>query len=191
MRYSWASGDLPVTLAKLKTFLRQSGSDQDADITALANAATRWIERYCNCLLKNGTVTAIFDSAEMSGPAVDLPMIYGSAVTTLTTHEDDGTDTVIASTNYYLTETGDRLIPIASGFQNQRAISAATLVYTAGFGAADTDVPDDLAEAVKRLVALWYRHREAGVAEGRSAGQAIIPVDIYELCRPYRWRYTV
>jgi uncharacterized phiE125 gp8 family phage protein len=66
-----------------------------------------------------------------------------------------------------------------------KAAGGIEIAFTAGYGAAASDVPAPIRQALLLLVAHWYEHRDP-IEIGTDA--TIIPAAVSELLQPYRVR---
>lgn len=159
----------PASASQLKDFLRVSDSTQDTYIDALIVRARRAVERFTGRALINRTITLDLDSFEVSSD-IWLPYPPGSTVTSVTVYADDGTARTVSTDNYYtlgsdplriaLDPTGSGWVD-SSGQGYERSYKAMQIVYTAGYGAAASAVPEDLVQAVLE----WAKSRfTAGTA---------------------------
>lgn len=201
----------PVSTADAKAHLRieSSVTDDDTLIDKLVAAARHWVEQYIERKLITQTITQTLDDWPGSSYAgdgelvpvgrVDQTLARGSSgwvellanpvqsITSVTTYDDAGSSAVWSSSNYRLSDAGDRarmaLKDGASWPTNAtRRTDAIEIVYVVGYGGASA-VPDDIILAIKMLVAHWYENREA-VTVGSGAE---VPMTVKPLLQPYRY----
>ncbi len=112
-----------------------------------------------------------------------LPTAPVSAITSLTITDRLGVDEVIASDRYYLEQDMHRPRLVASGLclPTIPVGGTATIVFTAGFGAAWSDIPQDLQRAVLLLAAHYYENRGDTTPTGDE-----IPHGVAALIQRYR-----
>lgn len=156
------------TLAQLKTQLnfKQSDTQFDAKLTMFLDAASAWVETYCNRIFASATYTELFhgNRSNLLNPR-QWPI---TAVTELRlSSERAWTDanTLVDSKEYDINTDGLGLVFYAGhfplGFNNVR------LIYTAGYAI----VPSDL-----QLACLWagewfYLHNNRGDSGRTSVGK--------------------
>ena len=152
----------PVTTAEAKSQLRISGSDEDTLIDNYITVARQTIEVLTRRAFITQTITLKYDSfpSEMR-----LPRPPAIAVTSIQYVDTDGNTQTWDAANY----TVDVQLQPASivpayniDYPITRDIpNAVTVVYTAGYGTATTDVPESIRLAIRLLVGSYYENREA------------------------------
>ena len=122
------------------------------DATLLTNlllGASEWVELYCNRKFASATFTEIHSGDGTS--ILHLDQLPITALTSVTILDDDGTSTVLASTDFrYDPQTGElRFAPDPDGDYTYfpRGFRNVTVVYVAGFAA----VPDAVQDAVVEI----------------------------------------
>lgn len=168
---------LPVTLAELKTYLRIDHSDEDDLLLALARAATASVEAMAGVRLIEQGWSVLADDWP-SSRTLRLPLSPIVAVDEVLTHSDAASATVDPS--HYLVDGSSRparivLRPDRVWARPERLVNGIEIRIRAGYGLAGSDVPDELVQAVKALVAHWYEHREA--ASEQSVRTVPVSVD--------------
>jgi uncharacterized phiE125 gp8 family phage protein len=176
---------LPVSLDDMKDYLKVSTTADDTLITALIKAAARYLENYLSRALLNKTITEKHDSFPMGTTPIELRIAPVSAITSITFLDTDGTTTTTWGTSNYTLDNSSslgraRVILKQSAFYPSTAIQAAavTITYTAGYGTATTDIPDEILTAIKLLVADLYQNREPKVKQ--------LPTTVEHVVQPYR-----
>lgn len=171
----------PVLVADMKTFLRVDGSEDDTLITNLI-ASARWeVEKYLRRALISQTLEFTMDSVPLQD-FIELPYQPLVSVTSVTTYNTANTGAVFANTNYQVDTVGGRIYlndgcswPTALRIRN-----AFVVRYAAGYGAAGTNVPSAIVDAIRRLVALWYEHR------GDVEFEQGVPAGVQAMLRPFK-----
>ena len=152
----------PISTAEAKEWLRVDSADtsQDNVIAILIKGVRQKVEDYLRRALITQTI-----SFEMSGDDmrayIEVPRPPVQSITSLTTYDEASgseTTTVVASTNYQLTDK-TLLVERNDGWDINREDRAGTLVYVAGYGDAGSDVPFDIRMAMLELLALRYERR--------------------------------
>ena len=172
----------PVTLTELKASLRVTGSAEDTILTQYITDARELVERITGRKLINQTITAYYTGLgeNISGEwwsgtriaherilwgsqQVELEFAPVQSVTTLHAVESDNSNTLIASTEYYLDNYDDdmrsKIKPvtvITAGSRNENNIKC---VYVAGYGTTASSVPSALRRAVLVLAGSLYANR--------------------------------
>ena len=172
----------PVTLTELKASLRITGTAEDTLLTQFITDARELVERITGRKLINQTITSYYtglgetsSSEWWSGTRVAHERIlYGDqkielefapvqSVTTLHAVESDNSNTLIASTEYYLDNYDDDMRScikpvsvISAGSRNENNIKC---IYVAGYGTTAASVPSALRRAVLVLAGALYANR--------------------------------
>lgn len=156
----------PVSYAQMSSHLRLNTDDDRADVLDMIDAAVDFAEEAMACSLVNRVITATFFDNEVlalpRGPVVSISSI---------------TDANSVSPSYRLERYGhqDVIVALAS-FK-----APLVVVYVAGWGAAASDVPADIRQAIKMHAAAMYENRES------IADREMVPVP-HSLADFYRLR---
>lgn len=170
----------PVTLADAKLHLRVDTATEDALITDLIAAARRHVEATTGRALLSQGWRIVRERVPPSG-IVRLEPQPVLAIDAVTVRAGDGTASVLGSEDYVVDLASSRLRLLPGGAGRWRA-EQVEIDITAGYGTAAGDVPAPLCQAVLMLVAHWYQHREAALADPPEA----IALGVSSLVRPYR-----
>jgi len=197
----------PVALADVKTFLRISGTADDAMLTAFISAATRIIERYTSRRLITQTWDYFadrfpsdnkFDSMNFEGTIegklsefistkkfIAIPLFPLQSVTYLKTYDDANVAYTMTSTEYFVdvkSEPGRLALTNNSTWPTTflRPVQGIEIRFVCGYGALATDVPYELRHAIMQTVGVFYTNR--GCAENEDA----IPKSALALIQAYR-----
>lgn len=201
--------DASANLAAAKLFLRIDDTAEDASLLPeMITAARRRVEAYTRRSLITTTWRYTVDAREMdraarraqrrsggepsplprlslSGVEVVLPRPPAIAISSVKYYGDDDAAVVYSTDNYRLDVSSDsrpRLVfKYGATLPAVRELGSFEVNYTSGYGAAATAVPDDLVQAVKRVLAALY--------EGRGDTRAEDIREILDDCIPtYRVR---
>jgi uncharacterized phiE125 gp8 family phage protein len=160
----------PITTAEAKTHLNVSGTSKDTYIGTLIVTARRQIERYLNRALINQNWKVYYDcwKHEMLIPFGNLQITSdtpGPASPVVKYYNTGGTLTTLTESGYYwvitTTEPGRIVRKYDATYpqlQDGRP-DAIEIAFTAGYGVAGSDVPDDIKHAMKLLITNYYEHR--------------------------------
>lgn len=203
----------PVTTEQLDSHLRGDGvlaSEEGDLLDTLITAAREYVEEFTRRALITQSWTLVMDtwpgnsngdglgwwdgvregSITMGAPNfVELPMGPLISITSVTTYDDDNTPTVFSSSNYFAdTNATPGQIILNTGtvwpvFTRTR--NGIEIEYVAGYGAAATDVPAPLRQAVKMIAAHWYENREF-VKTQSDQNQAAAPLHAQSILNRYR-----
>jgi uncharacterized phiE125 gp8 family phage protein len=155
----------PVTAAEVKLFSKIDFSDDDTLLTIQIKSAREMVEQYLNKALITQTITAYWRNYDNR---VYLPYGPHQSVTSVTRKRRAESALLVEDTDYYVMGYDTYSLDLEpSGVMNPRgtskneAMSAWDLevVYVAGYGAASTDIPQPIKEAILKTVETNYDHR--------------------------------
>lgn len=152
----------PVTVDEVKTFARIDGTDEDTLLTGFIKAVREAMENYLGRALIEQTIKMTMDF--WPNTVVKLPMPPLISITQVVTLDEDDTETVYSSDNYYvhtLTTPGEIVIKHGATppTNTDRYYGGYRVDYKAGYGAAATDVPQSILEAIKLWCSIYYETR--------------------------------
>jgi len=173
-----------ISTTDAKNFLKVDTTDDDDLIDKLVVAATESAQEYTNRFFLNTIIeqhgTTFADLSELyKSPAVETSW--------LKYYDTDNVEQTLASSVYYLNDViqpsqitlaVDQSWPSIADRQN-----AVSIKYTVGYGAATTDVPDAIIQAVYLTIGHWYANRQ-DVVIGRIATQ--LPMTVKYLLDQYK-----
>ena len=197
----------PISTAVAKLHLRVDVTDDDVPIASLVVAARRACEKFTGRALITQTWELFLDSwpagglAELwegtrTGPqtlldgqaaGISLPRPPLQSVTTIKTYDDSDVATTFSSDDYFVdavSEPGRVVLRSGASWpQADRVANGIEITFVAGYGAAGSDVPDDLLQGMLTLIGHLYENRETAVV---GAAVATVPFATQELWAPYR-----
>ncbi len=150
-----APAEEPLSLVETKAYLRVTDSAEDSLITELIAAARRIAEQHIRKSLVTQTWTMSFDCYAPS--RVSLLRGPVQSISSVKIIGKDASETVMATTSYYLNAGKDILIFNASPVGHMVAIT-----YVAGYGAASA-VPQPIKQAMLSHIGALYDGRPAMV----------------------------
>jgi hypothetical protein len=114
---------------------------------------------------------------------LNLPIGPLSSLTGIYSYDEDDTEYIFSNSNYTVDATGPYArigLKIGATWPTTilRPVNGIKIQGVFGFGAADTNVPDDIKEAIKQLSAVMYEHRGDELPK--------IPAAVSMLLEPYR-----
>lgn len=173
------STSLALTTSDANDHLRGLYTENDTHLTRLIEAATDWVESTLGIYLLNATITETFatwDSALQFRPA-RAPL---GTVTSVKYYDSDSTQQTWTSTNYIVTaaKTIRGLIEVAPDISLPAVDARAEpweVIYVAGYGSAETSVPERIQHALRLLVEDFDRHR-GNLIDGRASAEAAVGV---------------
>lgn len=150
----------PVSLADAKGWLRVDSDGEDALIGALVTSARLVVEAAARMLLVSQQGRLVLDRWP-TGTELALPLAPIMRIDAVRTRDAAGDETLVAPETWRLSGgLHDPAIffhaaPPAPG----RSVAGIEIDVTAGFGVAAEDVPEDLRQAIRLLVARWHERR--------------------------------
>lgn len=173
----------PVTLADAKAQLRIAHDSEDALISGLIKAARAEVEAQTGMALIDQSWRLAMDCWPHDG-LVRLRRHPVKEVLSVTVYGEEGEAAVLDPASYEadLLSRPARL-HFASPPAPERRLNGIEVDFTAGFGEAGTDVPDQLKRAVLMLVAHWYEFRAVFGAQDQPVS---IPPGFDRLIAGYR-----
>lgn len=176
----------PITLDEAKAHLKVDTSDDDALITRLIAAARARAEWHTGRAFVTQSWIFWLDEWPICG-AVEIPLPPLQQVTAVTTYDRGDNAATLDPANYQVdaaSQPGRLALKngVVPPVANLRSVNAIAIAFDAGYGAAASDVPAPLAEAILEIVAELYVHRGDG-PEGLSlASQALLaPYRVFKL----------
>ena len=177
----------PITSANVKTKLGIGSADtsSDSQIGWMIPAARRYVENRTGRALINQTWQLFLDEF----PAlIELPLGVVSSVTHVKYTDASGTVQTLDAADYQtdLVSVPARIAPSYASMSwpgtRERTFNAVEVQFVAGYGAAGGSVPDDIIEALYRIVGHWLNNQvalEQGVTITR------VPFAVEQLLAPY------
>lgn len=160
----------PVSVDDLKAQARIVHSDDDALLLGYIKVATRQVERYVQRSLLSQTWKLYLDAFPKGlnelGCLVDKPIRLLKPPVISVEHiyytDTDGDEQEFEDFQEKLTGASPLVAPDyqMSWPQTRDVFNAVRVEYTAGYGAAATDVPEDIIQAVKLLATTYFELRD-------------------------------
>jgi len=172
----------PVTKNEVKDQLGISDNAQDLVIERRITKARLWIEDYCERSLINQTIEFRFDNFQ---EIIRVPRPNIVSVTSIKYIDGDGTETTIDS-GEYVADTFDHVIRNAYGYTwptPRCEKNACRIVYVAGYGTSQDDVPDAIKDELINIVGHWINY-QAQQQNGQFITQ--VPTAIRRILDNYR-----
>lgn len=195
-----------LTTSEAKAHLRVSSSAEDTLIDSMVLAATKLVEYETGRRLITQTWEKIIDGIPLIYPKssdwwegtrdgalsdlrseadfISLDLAPVASITTVTSYDTANSSAVWDSSNYFLDAYKEpaRLVKnLGSSWPTSLRARAAIIVrFVAGYGSNGSDVPDDLRQAVRLILAHLYERR------GDSEDSIKIPSTASFLMEPYR-----
>lgn len=153
--------DEPVSVATAKSYLRVTGTSEDALIGMLVKAAREQGEQISRQAYITQTLTQVEDEwpEDYILPIRCTPL---QSVTSIAYVDSDGVSYTWTDYRLDISRQPGSIIFDSLPSESLRESGAITVTYVAGYGASSTDVPNRIIQAILMLVAYWYENREAG-----------------------------
>jgi uncharacterized phiE125 gp8 family phage protein len=160
----------PVTVTTAKTFLRVDGTDDDTLITSMIMGAREKGEE----LSRRAFITQTWEQTIDCWPRGQLLKIYRPPLQSITSVKYLDLSNVERTWSDYVADTrSEPGVIIFNSLPSAGLLysGAITVRFVAGYGAAGSNVPERINQAILSLVAYWYENREthAVPAEIKSA----------------------
>ncbi len=153
----------------------------DTYIDALVKSATLKAENFLQRKLITQTWTYYADNFPLDGYTIEIPFGKIQSLTSVKYYDSNGTLTTIDPSQYQVDLSGElsRVVPAVDLFSwpstQAYKINAVEIEFVCGYGAASTNVPADIVEAIKFMVADWYTNREDESKISRVAENMLWP----------------
>ena len=174
------STSLALTLIDANDHLKGLYVDDSTHLKRLIQAATSWIETRYGVALLNATITETFPGW-VGGDFLRLARAPVSSITSIKYYDADSVQTTWTGTNYILTAptnlpgeievAPDVTLPDVDGRTYPWEV-----IYVAGYGAAETDVPDNIQHALRLLVEDFDRYR-GNMVDGRASAEVAVGIN--------------
>ncbi len=184
----------PILKAAAKTHLKTGASSEDALIDALIVSARMHVETVMNRALIDQTwLWKLDDLPFSSGKPLFVPKPPLQSITSITYVDTAGTTQTWDSTKYDVDApsgpmaANGRIMPaFAESWPTTREqMAAVTITFVCGYGAAGSNVPDGILQAMLLLIGHWYENRMAVNAKEKLTE---IPFGASSLLGPFRTR---
>ena len=155
----------PVSLSEAKAQCRVDISDDDAYLTALITCAREYLEEMLDISMINQTWEARYDVFPLWEIILPRPPMAAGTVTVIYRDEAGNDQTITSAANAFQVDRNivpgriyplyEQVWPAVRGDEN-----SVTVRWIAGYGAAGSNVPAILRQAMLLLIAHWYEMRQ-------------------------------
>jgi uncharacterized phiE125 gp8 family phage protein len=164
------------TLSEVKNYLKVDTSADDTLITTLLQSAREVAERYLNQALITQTITEKLD--RLNKPIIYLSVSPVISVTSFQ-YADSQNTTQTYNSNNYIVDNFEKPARLSLAYGKTWPtlygnINDVTIVYTAGYGAAASNVPMQIRQAILMMVADAYDNREDYVKKLPTASEYLL-----------------
>jgi uncharacterized phiE125 gp8 family phage protein len=168
----------PITLAEAKAHLKVDTTDDDTLIGTLISAARSRAELLTSRAFISQGWTFWLDAWPCS--EIEIPIAPLQNIASITVYGPDDSANVLDASAYQIDAASApaRVVLKETAPVNLRKINAIEIVFTAGYGNAESDVPSPIREAILEFVADFYANR------GDVSGDT--PLGAMALLAPYR-----
>jgi len=186
-----APGVEPITVIEAKSHLRVDISDDDGIIGDYITAARLHVEDLTSKKLITQTWKLILDRFPW-GRTIELPFGPVQSVTSVKFTDQAGVQATQTASEYVVDVMSERArIVLKDSFDwpdpdgDLQEANAVEIEFIVGYGAAGSDVPQNLRHAVRMLVGHMYENREA-VALRPGSTFEVLPMGFSALIAPFR-----
>lgn len=171
----------PVSLADMKSWLREDGSDEDQLIQALAVSARMTLEAYTRRFFVTQSWRISLDAWPCDSPYLAIPFAPFQAVSAIRVYDANDLAQTVSSTLYRApaSSEGGRVAfktqPPAPG----RPLDGIEIDFVVGYGAGALQTPEPLRRAIMLLASHWRERR------GDDADDSL-PKAVAQLAAPFR-----
>jgi uncharacterized phiE125 gp8 family phage protein len=171
----------PVAVAEMRAYLRLDDGTEDDLVSALVRAARLLVEAASGRQLIEQSWRLVLDRWPARRTLL-LPLSPLIRIERIRVYDAAGSASDVAAPLYRAERGCDppRLALEPGAPEPGRLIDGIEIDLVAGFGAAASDVPAALTQAIRLLAARWFENRGDAVADAR------LPPDIAALVAPYR-----
>lgn len=155
----------PVSAAEAKSYLRYADSDDDTMIANHIRAATYALQRWMGQRFVNGTFTQRFQSFPVSDGGFIIARPPLVSVTSIAYVDEDG-DSQNVSTDVYAAQVHEKPGRIRLKYDQSWPTDVRaepwpiTVTFVAGYGTTGASVPEEIRQAILRMVSNLYDGRE-------------------------------
>jgi uncharacterized phiE125 gp8 family phage protein len=174
----------PISVDELKTFGRIDGVDEDALLEGFIKSVREAAEGYLGRAFIEQSITLVMDF--WPSGVIHIPRPPLISITEVRTVDEEDVATVYDSDNYYIitNDTPGRLV-LKNGAtppQNtDRYFGGFEIEFKAGYGAAVTDVPQDIRDGLKLWATAFYEERVASKTPPPSAKKILDVFRVYQV----------
>ena len=160
-----ATEPLSLTEAKLHLHFDDDVTAEDTLLTTLISVARSMVEQFTGRALITQTWEMYLDNFPNAN-FIKLPFGKLQSVTSITTTDSTGEETVLTATTQYLvnadSDPGRIVLPYAESWPSLEPypVNPIKIIFICGYGAAGT-VPDPLKAAMKLIIGDLYENRES------------------------------
>lgn len=182
---------VPVDLPSVKAWLRVDYGDEDENIRLMINSAVAYLDGYRG-ILGRCLINQVWSTSHRSW-AKRIPAVMPNVSAAVVKYYDiNGTQQTVSASDYRVH--ADYIYFKNSFGHPQLEVDRddpITVEWTCGFGAAATDIPQDIKDAIKTLVAHWFENREAIVPNERRVELERMPLSFTDIVAKYRTGFAV
>lgn len=183
----------PITLEEAKLNTRITLDDDDDVVTRLISSAREYVEKYINRALLEQTWVTYLDLKDIPYECRKLLLPYNAtAIESITTYNDADSSSTFATSNYFLS--GRRICLKEAGQwpTDLRTFDCMVIQATVGYGDEATDIPTSIMEAMYKLIAHGYEHREAYFDSTDPVPvYSNVPYSVTAMLQPFRIYTTI
>lgn len=180
----------PLSLTEAKLHLRVTNTVENDLVTNAILAARRYLEGFTGPIITQ-TIHEYFD-AFPGGDRMCLSYPNVQSITSITYTDTADQVSTFAASNYQLSAYGKGRpseIWLKYGkdwpIETLQTVDGVKVIYVAGFGAAASDVPEEIRQAAKLLLGHFYQNREEEL-RGNNTVPSKLQLGVFSLIDQYR-----
>ena len=152
---------LPVTLAKVKEFLKVENNDDDTLLDDLIKQAVSHIENLAQRKLISQEWRVYFDELPQNG-ILELPLSPVIAQAIVRYFDETGNEQILPATDFEIDpHSCPARVYVKSALCLGRELNGLEVDVQVGFGSSGNEVPGDIIRAIMLTIAHWYEFRGA------------------------------
>ena len=157
-----AAASAPVTLAQVKVIGYIKDDSRDTELQGFVDSAVIWIEQFTGRALVTQEWDIFFDEIEFFRPIyigqpVDLSTLNINSIDSVTAFDVQANETIIDASTYR--QSSNRIVfDQQTPFTDTRLIDAVKVEVTAGYGADESEISEDIKTAISILALHWLEN---------------------------------
>ena len=157
-----AAASAPITLAQVKVIGYIKDASRDTELQGFVDSAVIWIEQFTGRALVTQEWDIFFDELEFFRPIyigqpVDLSTLNINSIDSVTAFDVQANETIIDAATYR--QSSNRIVfDQQTPFTDTRLIDAVKVEVTAGYGADESEISEDIKTAISILALHWLEN---------------------------------
>lgn len=170
----------PVTLTEMKAHLRVDVADDDALIQSKISAARQYAEQ----VTRRAFITQTWELALDRAPVeIEVPLPALREVTKIEVVDAAGARAEVPASSYWVElaagSCGRVRLRDSMTWPAHRGFASFVITFKAGYGDSEMNVPEQIREAIRKHVTIFYENREAVASEMREVDALLFPYKVF------------